>query len=272
MNNVFLKLELKRAFCNFYFAAAVLIGCVLTISDFYQNIYPSLWMNYMPVIKEFPISLYSSTIGLHAQSLQQNLLFLMAPLLGALPFADSYYTDKRGYIKQLYSRGTRKQYLSAKCIAVFLSGGTAFVLPQIANLLLAAMYLPALRPEPSTKMFAPARDTNPLAGLYIEHPLLYLALYLIIGFIIVGLFANISNTAALFFKSRLAVMLFPFILYMIMYIFCSLLRINGYNPYDILLPTQLTPSSVAAQILIPVILAAGGILPVFLIAGKEDVF
>ncbi len=55
----------------------------------------------------------------------------------AIPYAASYYTDKRsGIINNYYVRTKRINYLVAKLAAVFLTGGAIVVFPLLLTLYL----------------------------------------------------------------------------------------------------------------------------------------
>lgn len=248
----FLKIELKRAFTGRYFWAALFVGCILTISDFWQNVYPTLWMNEM--IKDYPISVYNSWIGLRSSSLQTTLILLLAPLIASIPYADSYFMDNEGYIKNLCTRGNRRDWLNAKYIAVFLSGGAAYSLSLVANLIITAMYVPAVMPQASTATFAAASARVPFSNLFMVHPLIYVFFYILISFIIVGLFAEISLVVALFTKNRFVTLLAPFVVYMLVYIIFELFGLLTLNPYYIMSAHQAVPTSPHSVVILPIII------------------
>lgn len=266
-----LKFELKRAFNNIYFLIAVLSGCAIAIFDFFSSTYPALWLNHMPKM-EYPMSLFSEYIGLRAGSLAHTLIFLLAPLICSLPHADSLAGDLGdGYSKNIVIRGDIRKWLTAKYIAVFLSGAAVFVIPFLANLLVTAMFVPAAKPIASTKTFAAARAVNPFADIFLDHPMLYIIMFLIIGAVIIGLFCEIALLASLLVKSRFSSLLSPFILYMLCYIFSSIFGNFSFDPYYIILPTQTVPTFTAEIILLPIALFLVTFIPVTVLGSRKDV-
>ncbi len=261
MKNV-LKYELIRAYTNIYFAAAVLIGCAITLADISNVLkFYNVWSNYPP-------SLYQYWICTEFKSSMIPVYFMLAPLLASLPFADSYFRDRRGYIKQIITRTSRLKYLASKYLAVFISGGTAFALPLVVNFIAIACICPALAPQATTGTFA-TYENGFMSLLFINHPLIYCIFYIILDFILAGLLATVALTAALFIKNRFAVLLSPFILFLLISVVTNgfgkaqfdiynLLRASqGYQPH----PTTLTYVMVSAVLLLlsfPLYYSKGG--------------
>ena len=266
-----LKFELKRAFDNIYFLIAVLLGCVITVFDFFNSTYPALWLNQAPKM-EYPLSLFSEYIGLRSGSLAQTLIFLLAPLICSLPHADSLAGDLGdGYSKNIVIRGNIRKWLTAKYIAVFLSAAAVFIIPFLTNLLVTAMFVPAVKPLASTKTFAAAKAINPFADIFLNHPMLYIIMYLIIGAVVIGLFCEIALLTSLLVKSRFSSLLSPFILYMLCYIFSSIFGKFGFDPYHIILPAQTVPAFTAETVLLPIALFLATFIPITVLGSRKDV-
>ena len=259
-----LGFELKRAFCSRFFAAAVIIGCTITVSDIFGI------FDFLHISGDYPPSLYQYWIGTEFRSLQNTLYFMLAPVLAALPFADSFSFDRRGYINQICSRTDRKKYLAAKYFSVLASGGLAFVLPLIINFLAVACICPALPPQATPGTFS-VYENGFLSVLFIKRPLLYCGFYVLYDFLLAGLLATVSLTAALFVKNRLAVLLSPFIVYLLWSAVTNGADIASLNVYNLLRasqgfspkPTAFTVTAVPAALFLLT-------FPLYFIKGSRD--
>lgn len=262
MINIF-RFEFKRT-VNIYFAATVLIGLAVTLSDIFNV------LKFIGFKGNYPPSLYQYWIGTEFRSMQNTLYFMLTPILAALPFADSYFCDRRGYIKQIITRTKRKKYLVAKYLAVFVSGGLAFAIPLIANFIAVACICPALSPQASTGTFA-TYENGFLSLLFISHPLVYCAFYTVYDFLIAGLFAAVSLTAALFIKNRFAVLLSPFILFLLWSVVTGGLNLGNFDAYNLLRASQgFSPKPTAFSVIaVPLILILTT-FPLYFIKGSSD--
>ncbi len=259
------KFEIKCSL-NIYFAAALIIGCAVTLSDIFNV------LKFTGFMGKYPPSLYQYWIGVEFRSLQNTLYFMLTLILAALPFADSYFCDKRGYIKQIVTRVSRKRYLSAKYLAVFLSGGLAFSVPLIVNFIAVACICPALSPQASTGTFA-TYENGFLSLLFISHPLVYCAFYTVYDFLIAGLFATVSLTAALFIKNRFAVLASPFILFLLWSVITGGLNLGNFDAYNILRASQgFSPKPDAFSIIaVPLVLILATFPLYFVKSSSDDV-
>lgn len=223
-----LKIELRKAFKSWYFAAALAIGSIFVLfSAYYQiNLYYSD-VGFMQMIDEveemgyvkYPVApmsiLYNSWIGGESVSLGFSLFFTLIPLLAVLPYGWSFSEEKRsGYIKVIVPRCGRIHYFSAKFIATFLSGGVAIVGPLILSLLVCSFVFPAVKPDVIYDMYYSLHHGSMLSALGYEHPMIHVAIYLCIDFVFSGLFACISISVSFFFKQRLAPLVVPFLILM----------------------------------------------------------
>ena len=80
---------------------------------------------------------------------------------------------KSGYIKNIYTRVSKRRYLMSKYLAVFLCGGLAVVLPLVVNLGVTAVILPSHLPEIVTSVYT-IDATAVLGDLFITQPYLCL--------------------------------------------------------------------------------------------------
>lgn len=90
------------------------------------------WYNWL----HFPYTVIDTWLGANTD-VYYEVFNRVVPLLVAIPYAASYYTDKRsGIINNYYVRTKRINYLVAKLAAVFLTGGAIVVFPLLLTLYL----------------------------------------------------------------------------------------------------------------------------------------
>lgn len=216
MHNI-LKFELKRAFCNKNFIISLIIGLIIVSAHLILQVLPSVHSlnNYLLGKGEYPLSLFNTWIGGEGHSMQPSLFNMLIPLLAAIPFMNSYYVDnKSGYIKNVFMKIEKKKYFIAKFISVFLSAGIAVILPLLIDLLLTAMFMPALIPDASSMTFS-LNASCMLSDLFYQSPFIYLLIYFCIVFMYAGLLGVLGLTISFFVNNSLFVILSPFMFYVL---------------------------------------------------------
>lgn len=218
-----LKTELKRALVSRGMLISLLAGCGIVL--WHQIVY--VWNPAVELENEFcPESLFYNWIGASCFPMQSYLYYLILPILAVLPTADSLFQDiHSGYYRNIYLRHKKKEYLAAKYISVFVSGGGAVVLPLLLSLLLTALRFPALRPEPIMS-YGPLRTSVGFLMFY-KHPWIYTGIFLIIDFVFAGGIAGISLLATYFAEHKFAVLIAPFVCYYFVFSLDDLL--GGYD-------------------------------------------
>lgn len=215
------KIELRRAFGSkgFYFSAAA--GFLLAVTHFLMYAVPMLGQMEVILNRKNPylmiFSCYQMWMGADAYNLQSFLLAALLPVLAVLPYGASYYEDvKGGYIKNVYIRSKRKNYLLAKYAAVFLSGGSVGCIPLVISFLLSSAAYPMLTPQATTFAY-PLHQSSMMGELFYTHPLCYIGIYIMINFIYGGLFAVLALVFSFFTEHKYIVLTFPFIIHLFIY-------------------------------------------------------
>ncbi len=228
-----LKIELRRAFFNnTWFLSAVLLGLIITGSQLLQTVVPvacnlDKYMNR-------PGYLFSRWIGGALMGVQPFLYYLLLPVIAVLPYAGSFFEDKKdGYLKNILIRAEKKNYLAAKYLAVFLSGGTAVVIPLLANFAVTALLLPAIRPQPTTALYA-IGAASLWCDLFYTHPFVYVFLYLMIDFIFGGFIAAVALAVSYSAEHWFTVLFFPFLFYLFLFMLFSFLGLDSFSPVNFL--------------------------------------
>lgn len=221
-----LRIELQRVFRNKATYVVFIIACSISLLHVFHNVVPRVeaWNEMALNLKsdmQYPYHLFGEWICGNSYNLEGFLYFMILPLLAVLPHSLSFCVDKEnGYIKQMYMRLDRGYYLAAKFGAVFLTGGLVVVLPLVLNLAVCAALLPALKPQGLAGTFINASVL--WSGIYESHPLLYVAIYLFIDFMLGGLIAGLPLFFSFFTEKKFIVLLMPFIMHIFIYSACMM--------------------------------------------------
>lgn len=230
-----LKAELYRVGKCKWTWIALAVGFAISIGQFLlvsvplkNNIYTGA----------YPISVFAKWMGGENTSAFSALYYFILPILATIPFGGSLKEDIRsGYARHILIRVRRKNYYLAKYIAVFLSAGCIAVLPLIINFMLTALVLPCVKPQSSTALF-PIFAYSLMGDLFYSHPFGYLAIYLLINFVYIGLLGTLSLLATFICDNVFTVPLAPFLLYIFLYAFTQITGLVQFCPYGFLRPSQ----------------------------------
>ena len=206
-----LKTEWERMINGRMFWISILVGCVISLVQIVMEVIPralNILGGYSGRAGE-PRSMYMYWMGMNYASPYKEIFLTILPILAMMPHALSYYMDcNSGYIKSVYTRTKRINYLSAKYIITFVSGGIVIIIPYLLNMLISACMLPALNPIRNGQY-------NSAADLFQEllynKPMLYIAVYLVINFVFAGMFATIVLTFTHIIDNIFLVSMMPFI-------------------------------------------------------------
>jgi hypothetical protein len=227
-----IKLECKKAICNIFFLAAILIGCAitfLTLAPRLQSYYHDMEMNKIVSAQEGVLynsymrieTLFSHWIGSDAITPGSTNYFFLFPLLIAIPFGWSYCAERRsGYVRNMVIRAGRTHYHLSKYMGLFLSGGLAMTIPLLFNFLLTAMFIPAVKPDPSYITSYGIISSSFLSMIFYTRPFLYVFLYLLIDFVVCGLIACLCFTVGVFVRIRIVAVLAPFFILLSFHYLC----------------------------------------------------
>lgn len=188
----YIKIEFERVVKSKFVWISIFVGVLISVSQLIFEAYPfskDLLSGYSGRSGE-PKSLFSYWLGMFLASPYKETFLIIFPVLAMLPHALSYHYDiKSGYVKALYTRGRRKDYLVAKYIASFISAGIVVVLPYIINLLVASCMFPALKPIRNGQFISSA---SMFQDIYYSYPFAYIFIYIVITFLYGGVFSSIA--------------------------------------------------------------------------------
>ena len=207
-----LRIELERAFSGAGFKISLLIGMVISVLQFVKDVIPAA-ANPLYVLKGRTISIPDNVNNLWMAmnpDVYYKLFISLIPVLVVIPYAITYYSDnKKGIVRNYYSRTKRINYIMAKYVSVFLTGGTVAILPLIVNLMATSAVLPAIIAPIDTM---PCNANGMWSYIFFSHPYVYYILYLILQFICAGLLATVSLSISLYVNNAFRVLLFPAVL------------------------------------------------------------
>lgn len=208
-----IKLEWERVIKGKTFYMALIIGVVIALLQIVGEVYPRA----VDVLQFYngrygePNSLYMFSMSMNATSMYKEILKTIFPVLAMLPHALSYHSDiKSGYVKNMYTRTKKINYLTAKYIATFMSAGIVIVITYMINFVIAACMLPALNPIPNGSY---NNGGAFMQWMYFHKPLIYIFIYLIINWLYAGAFATTALAAAQFMDNVFMLSIFPFVLW-----------------------------------------------------------
>lgn len=270
-----LKTELQRSFQNKLFVISLLISMALVLWYSIERLPACLEKNAtfgMDLMADDFLEIsFTNWIGSHNIYLQQNIFYIIFPLLATLPFGGSFYSDiNDGYIKNICIRIKKEEYLLSKYIAVFVSGGMAVVIPMIGSFLISAAYLPTMLPE-SSYAFTNIVSVNKWANLFFTFPFAYFLIYSLMMFIFSGFIACMSLMISYFSSKSFLPLVFPFFIYIFLSLTFEILNLNGYSIRNLLTTTD-EYSTTLSVLVMCVLLFVLSFVPYYMIGVKKDVF
>ncbi|MBP3324634.1 MAG: hypothetical protein J6M16_10610 [Clostridia bacterium] len=220
-----IKMELKKAICSKFFLLGVLL---LTLFSVLSAVYMiENRINYNPnTIEKYiltdgnyktnpDVSLYSffnSWLGGEELSLAGSLFFSLMPVGCAIPYAWSYYTEKKsGYLKNVASRENKRKYILAKTLAVFVSGALTVLIPMVLNVFLVSAFVPDVMPFAGYTLYNHIYFGDLWVDFYYTFPYLYVLFYLLLDVLYGGIYALLSLAVSCFYQNLLSVLFLPFI-------------------------------------------------------------
>lgn len=145
-----------------------------------------------------------------------NLFFLLSPLIIGLGYSWSLHAElSSGYAQQLLLRESRVRYYGAKFVVTFLVGALTIAVPFIVNMVIVSCFIPAYQPEAEDSLYIGMYDKTMLSQLYFRMPWAYVAARIGIAFGLAGLWAVVVLGISLFIRNRVAVIVLPFVVLLV---------------------------------------------------------
>lgn len=208
-----LRIEWQRMIRGRLLYVALGVGLAIAVMQIIMEVYPRAvdpLRDYSGRIGE-PDSLYLYCMCMFTSSLYNEIFITVFPILAMMPYALTYHMDVRsGYVKNVYTRTKKINYLAAKYIVMFVSAGLTVVIPNVVNIIISACMLPALNPIRNGN-FASAGIF--MHDIYFTKPMLFIGIYLVINFLYAGAYASTALAASYLVENVFMLSLVPFILW-----------------------------------------------------------
>ncbi len=225
MKRILLKLEFKKAFDSRLLWIVLAVGILIAgaaactaISRYHYSLQEAAYLQsrlrdgviLSPELGRTTV--FNKWIGQNYNVMEATLFYTLLPILASLSFGGSYYSERtNGYVKNIFTRTSKKDYYLAKYTTVFILGAFVVVVPMMINLMLVSSFVPAYRPDLYYDIYYAAYPENFASKLFYERPWAFVGLRLIEAGMTGGLAACSSVAASFFMKNRFAVLLLPFL-------------------------------------------------------------
>lgn len=239
MHNI-ICFELSRALNSIRFRAAAVLGIIIAVLHFLVNVMPiTKWLDIWkgdPFLT--PHSAYGHWIGMDSSTIWPVLLFMVLPLLAAVPTADSYWFDNdSGYLSQIRLRCKLQHYKIAKSLSVLASAFLVTAIPLVTDFLLTSAVLPCITPEAASNLYS-ITDRSIFGSWFYHHPMMYILGCIIFDSLFMSVWTTLSLSVSRWLKQRFHILLAPFLIYMLIYFFSVWSGLLGVSPMAYLLPFQ----------------------------------
>lgn len=271
------RIELHRALHGTGMKFVLAVGFVLAMEHFIFRVLPEMkqmFAGYDPDLAFTSIRSFQS-IWMGKICAENNIYKVIVPLLAVIPYAGSFYADrKRGIVKNICTRGEKKEYMAAKSTAVFISAGIAAVFPFIVSMILTSTVMPVFN---YVWTISPLNE-GLFARLSLHYPILNYFCMMAIMFVFAGLIAGLTLSLSLYADNLFVVLSFPFLLYQIsdrlmLYIGNSvgntfIARLQLYHVFSI---DQSAPTGTGQLAILFIVLLAVGYLAFIIKGARKDV-
>lgn len=209
---------------NRWFAISIAFGLLCAVISLWSvlKLYDSrmeelllMEQQQLPSLDDFTqgVTLYNSWMGGQSSTLGHSLFYTLLPLLAVLPCGWCFSEElNSGYLHMVVPLCGRRRYFMGKMGAYFIAGGLIALVPQLASILLTALFIPAVQPKILYFTYYPIAHGAMLSGLFYTRPALYLAVILGMDVVFGGLYAWLSMTVALLTGKRMSAIVIPFLL------------------------------------------------------------
>lgn len=256
--------ELKRAFESVGTKISILIGSVIVLLD--------LLTFYLQYGAPGGHILIQAWIGTDFQFAYNGLFYIVYPILACLPFAGSYYQDVfSGYDKNICIRISRKQYMIAKCFAVYVSAFVCTIIPLLGNLFIAAGLYPDSLPEKLNFLSAGVIDCDRFPVLFSEHPLAYCMVFILVDGLFAGALGLVSVAVMKYCKSQFSAVMTPFVLYILTGLFMLNESGRSIAVMEMVNPIQRYTATVGQMCAVYLFIVLASIIVIWFCGRKRDI-
>lgn len=229
--------ELKRAFHNRTFLSAFLIALGCLGYGLYNYNRGYLEVQGIPGIDPFRYNVFDALLFARF-----DLIMLIAPLLSAFPFADSFSVERsNGYRSLVLLRTKNVRYVTSKFIANALAGGLVLFSPHVLIYILSDLIYPNELPTYLGQQRLII--TGPFSEIYPIDPALYVWIIMILSFLFGAIYSSLGMAISMFIENRYVIIATPFLIYLMGTFILANLRLEFLLPSVTFAPYQVTTSS-----------------------------
>lgn len=226
--------QLKHCFRNKKFILFIMIGILVNVFSIINEIAPYISFkgmmmnitNSMKVVDKMddPFNQYS----LWCDSLKSYMLAI--PILCAIPFSSSYVEDiKSGMIKYINLRISHKKYSLSKLLANSIIGGLITIIPTVfCTIIIFGVFNGDYNTCYISKIFGGKYNY-----LFLNKFPIYVLFQLMVEFLIGATYSSIALCVSTRTKNNIAILLSPYVFYMISSVVLSLLNLSNISPETI---------------------------------------
>ncbi|SFD28119.1 hypothetical protein [Clostridium uliginosum] len=154
-----------------------------------------------------------------------SILCLIAPLLAALVFSNSYLQDKdSGFLKFIYARMNRKKYIISRIFVNAISSGVIISAALIVILIFISLIL-GIKTNPNSFF----KVTGAYVFWYEKSKWIYVICIIILSFIFNVIFATLSLGLSPFINNKYLSFLCPFFIYILSLTLFCYIRLSSLN-------------------------------------------
>lgn len=224
-----IKTEIYKGFNNSYFVISLLVGFaiqMLSFKEFYDFV--ELCKNNLPQeIEKMPKmygtrSVFINWIGHEGNSIGFYLAEYMLPLLAALPFGWSFFSElQNGYQNNMLCRLGKIKYFTSKYLAVFLTGAFSVAFMLLSNFIMCSFIGVWEKPQTYTLTTVVFRG-HFASKLFYTHPFLFVLVWTSISALWGGALAGLTMLFAQLLRRSIFVMIMPFLIPLLLDTFLSM--------------------------------------------------
>lgn len=219
---------------SLYFILFVTIA-IAFLQIFQEATYLTNYMNDLSYNYGVLSTPYQSWIEINIGSYYRYIIFLLLPIIVAIPMADLYAKDQQtGYLKSILSKGKMKEYFRGLYISNFIVAGVVIATPLLVNLYLAFMTLPNVKPDPIVSTHTLDAIATLFPGLYYEYPMIHTFFYILLASIYAGMYATVCLSISLFIRNRFVILVSAFVINMGMSLVFEFMGKYGWLPSSFL--------------------------------------
>lgn len=139
------------------------------------------------------------------------LFFLVAPLVVALAYSRSLCSELRGgRALQAIVRTSRTRCYGVKALVAFVAGGLAVAVSLAVNFAILACFLPLYTPDVGDILYTGASSDAVMSGLFYTAPAAYVALRLLLDFVLASLWAMAVLGVSTILRNPVALIVLPY--------------------------------------------------------------